>query len=165
MIFITVGTHEQPFTRLLVEIDKLIEEGCIKDEVFAQIGYSTYLPKLYKYKKMIGYDEMNKYIIDSDIIITHGGPGSIFQPIHYGKIPVVVPRNPKYKEHVDCHQILFVKKLQSENRVLAVYDIENLKNVIMNYKNLASKCVQGYNKKEEFIRKFDELVKSKFNLS
>ena len=45
MIFITVGTHEQPFDRLLKCIDKLVEEGKIKEEVVCQKGYTEYEPK------------------------------------------------------------------------------------------------------------------------
>ncbi len=44
MIFVTVGTHEQPFNRLIKEVDRLVETGIIKDEVFIQTGYSTYEP-------------------------------------------------------------------------------------------------------------------------
>lgn len=45
MIFVTVGTHEQPFNRLIQEVDHLVETGVIKEEVFIQTGYSTYEPK------------------------------------------------------------------------------------------------------------------------
>ena len=45
MIFVTVGTHEQQFNRLIKEVDRLVEEGIIKEEVFIQIGYSDYDPK------------------------------------------------------------------------------------------------------------------------
>ena len=45
MIFITLGSQKFQFNRLLKEIDRLIETGVIKDEVFAQIGYSDYQPK------------------------------------------------------------------------------------------------------------------------
>ncbi len=115
MIFVTVGTHEQGMDRLFIELDRLIESKQITEEVFVQIGYSKYKPKYYKYKKMIGYDEMDKYVKKADIVITHGGPGSIFHPLQYGKIPIVVPRNPEFNEHVDEHQILFTKRL--ENRI------------------------------------------------
>ena len=107
MIFVTVGTHEQGLERLLVELDNLIENGSIKEEVFAQIGYSSYKPRNYQYKKMIGYSEMDSYVQKARIVITHGGPGSIFHPLQYGKIPIVVPRDPNFNEHVDNHQILF----------------------------------------------------------
>lgn len=42
MIFVTVGTHEQQFNRLIEEIDRLKGNGIIKDEVIMQTGYCTY---------------------------------------------------------------------------------------------------------------------------
>ena len=93
MIFVTVGTHEQGMDRLFIEIDRLIEEGVIIEKVFAQIGYTNYEPKNFEYKKLIGYDEMDNLVRKSDIIITHGGPGSIFHPLQYDKIPIVGGRD------------------------------------------------------------------------
>ena len=36
MIFVTVGTHEQPFNRLLEYVDKLKEQKVITEEVIMQ---------------------------------------------------------------------------------------------------------------------------------
>jgi len=33
MIFVTVGTHEQPFNRLIQKIDELVRDGQIKHDV------------------------------------------------------------------------------------------------------------------------------------
>lgn len=164
MIFITVGTHEQGLDRLLKEVDYLIEEGAIKEEVFAQIGYSKYKPKHYDYKDMIGYNEMDELVKKSDIVITHGGPASIFHPIQYGKIPIVVPRNSKFNEHVDNHQILFVKRMDNESRVIGVYEIKELKYKIQNYVELAKKCNSNDSNLQNFITKFEELIYSRFNM-
>ena len=158
MIFITVGTHEQGMERLLREIDNLIEKEIIREEVFAQIGYSKYIPKNYKYEKMIGYDQMDLYVKEARIIITHGGPGSIFHPLQYGKIPIVVPRDPKYNEHVDNHQILFANRLEKNKKIIAVYNIDDLKNIISNYIKLSAKCVINNEENSEFIEKFDLLI-------
>lgn len=158
MIFITVGTHEQSMDRLLSHIDTLIEEKKITDEVFAQIGYTSYIPKNYGYKSMLGYDEMNSYMKRSDIIITHGGPGSIFLAIQYHKVPIVVPRNPEFNEHVDDHQILFTKKLEDNKKVIAVYDIGDLNNKIEKFSELSSKCQVGITKKNNFTIKFEDLI-------
>ena len=50
--FITVGSQKFQFDRLLKEIDRLIEEKQLNsEEVFAQIGYSTYEPCHYSYQK------------------------------------------------------------------------------------------------------------------
>ena len=44
MIFVTVGTHEQPFNRLLKKIDELKKDGIIHEDVIMQTGFSTYEP-------------------------------------------------------------------------------------------------------------------------
>ena len=158
MIFVTVGTHEQGLDRLLIELDRLIETGGIKQEVFAQIGYSKYIPKNYEYKEMLSYDLMDEYVKKSDIVITHGGPGSIFHPLRYGKIPIVVPRNPEFNEHVDNHQILFTKRLENSQKIIAAYNIDELEIKINNYKELILGCKIDNCEKHNFIMKFEKLV-------
>lgn len=165
MIFITVGTHEQGMERLLIEIDSLIESNIIKEEVFAQIGYSKYTPKNYKYQNMIDYNKMNEKIREARIIITHGGPGSIFNSLQYGKIPVVVPRNPEFNEHVDDHQILFTKKLENDKKIIGVYDIKELKNIINDYENRKNNCLINVGSNKDFIRKFEKLINEKLMLN
>lgn len=158
MIFVTVGTHEQGMERLLIELDRLIGEKEIKDEIVAQIGYSLYKPKNYKYKEMISYDEMDEMVKKASIVITHGGPGSIFHSLKYGKTPIVVPRNPKHNEHVDNHQILFTKRLESEGKVIAVFDTEELEEKIKDYKMLAKRCNVNTSGNENFIKEFSKMI-------
>lgn len=45
MIFVTVGTHEQQFDRLIKEIDRLKESRLISEEIFMQTGFCNYIPK------------------------------------------------------------------------------------------------------------------------
>lgn len=160
MIFITVGTHEQSFDRLIKEIDKLKENGSISDEVFIQNGYSKYIPKYCQYKEMLGYDEMCYYVERSRIIITHGGPGSIFLPIQYGKKPIVVPRNPDFDEHVDYHQIDFAKRMYNQNRIDIVLDINDLESKIKNYRNYSD--ANNKNDIGKFIEEFNSVVDNLF---
>lgn len=160
MIFITVGTHEQQFNRLIYEIDKLKRLGKICEEVFIQTGYSDYTPKNCKWKKMISYNEMNEYMEKASIIITHGGPGSIFQCINYNKIPIVVPRNPKYDEHVDNHQIEFARRLHDKKSVISVENISDLENIITNYDILANKKLSdNISNAKMFSSKLEILIK------
>ncbi|MCC8098050.1 MAG: hypothetical protein LIO44_05765 [Eubacterium sp.] len=53
MIFVTVGSRNYSFDRLFKKLDGLYEEGTLTDEMFAQIGTSTYMPKHFKYKDFI----------------------------------------------------------------------------------------------------------------
>lgn len=111
MIFVTVGTHEQPFDRLIKEVDRLVENGDIQDEVIMQTGYCTYEPKYCTWKKFFSYDEMNHYVETADKVICHGGPATFMSVINRGKVPIVMPRREKYGEHVNDHQLFFVKKV------------------------------------------------------
>ena len=71
MIFVTVGTHEQPFNRLVKKIDELKGNGTIQDDVFIQTGFSTYEPKNCQWSKLISYNQMIKKVEDARIVITH----------------------------------------------------------------------------------------------
>ena len=74
MIFVTVGTHEQPFNRLIQKIDELKKDGTIQDDVIIQTGFSTYEPKYCQWSKLIPYQQMVKNVADARIVITHGHP-------------------------------------------------------------------------------------------
>ena len=98
MIFVTVGTHEQPFNRLIQKIDELKKDGTIQDDVIIQTGFSTYEPKYCKWSKLIPYQQMVKNVADARIVITHGGPASFIMPLQVGKTPIVVPRQHQFNE-------------------------------------------------------------------
>jgi UDP-N-acetylglucosamine transferase subunit ALG13 len=112
MIFVTLGTHGQPFDRLVKKVDQLAEKKSIADEVFIQIGPNyNYVPRFCHYKEFISFQEMESRLKEARIIIAHGGLGSIFQSLINNKVPIIVPRQKKYSEHVDDHQLLFSKKI------------------------------------------------------
>ncbi len=144
MIFVTVGTHEQPFNRLIQEIDRLKSDGSLKEEVIIQSGYSTYQPKHCEYKKLFTYDEIQNYIRKSRIIITHGGPASFMMPLQIGKVPVVVPRKCDFGEHVNNHQVEFTKAVEHRYKsIICVSEISDLKSIVLNYNEIISKISKG----------------------
>ena len=131
MIFVTVGTHEQPFNRLIKEADRLVETSVIKDDVFIQTGYSTYEPQFCKWSSLISFDKMNELMETSDIIITHGGPATFMSAIANGKKPIVVPRQEKYDEHVNDHQVDFAQQVKEKyNSIEVVTEISKLRNYL-----------------------------------
>lgn len=160
MIFVTVGTHEQQFNRLIKEIDRLKKDGEIKEEVFIQTGYSTYTPQYCKWKKMLPYDDMQKLTDEARIVVTHGGPSSFLAPLQKGKIPVVVPRKKKYDEHVNDHQVEFVEMVSSRKQnIIPVYDIKELGSVLKNYNDtVKSMPVSVKSNNARFNQKFEKIV-------
>lgn len=120
MIFVTLGSQKFQFNRLLQAIDKLQTD----DEIFAQIGYSEYRPKHYKYKKFLDRDEFAKVMDLSDVVITHGGTGAIISAVKKGKKVIAVPRLKKYGEHVDDHQIQLVNQFSELNLIYSCVDCD-----------------------------------------
>lgn len=126
MIFITLGSQKFQFNRLLKEIDRLIDEEIIKEEVFAQIGYSDYLPRNYEYRQFMDRDQFNDYIDHSDLVITHGGTGAIMGAIKKGKKVIAIPRLSKYGEHVDDHQLQIINEFEQMNLIIPCLNMEEL---------------------------------------
>lgn len=146
MIFVCVGSREYQFNRLFIELDKLCEEGIIKEEIFAQIGTSTYKPKHFKYKDFISQEEFIKYIDKADIVISHGASGSIMKALNADKKVIAVTRLEKYGEHINDHQIQNNEAFEANGYVLAVYEMEDLKDAILKIYNGTANLVKWENK-------------------
>lgn len=158
MIFVTVGTHEQPFNRLVEHIDKLKGDGVIQEEVIIQTGYSTYEPKHCKWQKLFPYTEMIELVEQARIVITHGGPSSFIMPLQIGKVPIVVPRKKEFGEHVNDHQVEFVKIMAERyGSIKVVEDIEQLASVIKNVDKYKTSISQK-NNNNIFCEKFAKIV-------
>jgi UDP-N-acetylglucosamine transferase subunit ALG13 len=130
VIFVSVGTHKQQFDRLLREIDELIEKKVIREKVFAQIGYSIYKPKKFKYKKFLGLTEFDKNIKKCDVFITHGGEGNIGTALQYEKRMIVVPRRKKFDEHTNDHQLELTNAIGKEKQAVIVEDVNEIKKAL-----------------------------------
>ncbi len=126
MIFVTLGSQKFQFNRLLKELDKLVNEGEITEEIFAQIGYSDYKPQNYKYKEFLDREEFCKVMQKADKVITHGGTGAIIGAIKNDKKVIAIPRLQKYGEHVDDHQLQIVEEFNKMKFIKSVIDIEEL---------------------------------------
>ena len=131
MIFVTVGSRNYPFNRLFIELDKLYDEGIIKDKIFAQIGTSTYVPKNYEYKDFISQEEFLEKVKESSFVISHGASGSIMKALNEGKKVIAVTRLEKYGEHINDHQIQNNEAFGSNGYVLPVFEMEELKDAII----------------------------------
>ena len=135
MIFITVGTQKFPFDRLLQYIDKLIEKGILQEEVFAQTGYSNYEPRYYTYQRFLDREDFKQYILNSQLVITHGGTGSIMNAIKAGKKVIAVARRKEYGEHIDNHQEEIIQQLLGKKIILGVNQLEEIESVILTYQS------------------------------
>lgn len=160
MIFVTVGTHEQPFNRLIEKMDELVESGKIKEKVVVQYGFSTYEAKHCEMHKMMSFDEMQQTFKDARIVITHGGPSSFVEALQYGKVPIVVPRQLEFNEHVNNHQVDFAKLIAERmNNIIPVYNIDDLAATIANYDSIIKTKNSGEsNNNSKFNENLEKIV-------
>lgn len=130
MIFVTLGTQDKSFKRLLKNIDKEIENGTIKDKVIVQAGHTKYNSKNMEIFDLINKEDFDKYIKECDLLITHGGVGSIITGLKHDKIVIASPRLAKYDEHVNDHQLQIIERFTEKGYILSYNEKDDLKEVL-----------------------------------
>jgi len=158
LIFITVGSQKFQFNRLLKDMDKLVEFGVIEEKIFAQIGYSDYKPKNYKFKEFLSRDEFNNIMSNSSKVITHGGTGAILGAIKSGKKVIAVPRLKVLGEHVDDHQIDIVGEFKKMGYIDCANTISELELIIRNIDKATFK--QYTSNTNSIIKSIDQFINS-----
>lgn len=158
MIFATVGTHEDPFDRLCGELERLVHSGELTEAVHLQSGYSKQATPSCTTAAMMPFDLVQTKMSEARVVVTHGGPASIMQALALGKVPVVVPRQARFGEHVDDHQVRFVQRIA--DRVLVVLDIAELGAALRDHADRVRHLganVGGPERARAFAQRLDEL--------
>lgn len=141
MIFVTVGTHEQQFNRLVRAVDDSIADGTLDDSVFIQTGYSDYQPTHCEWTRFLPVAEMRSWMREADVVVTHGGPSSFIEAMSVGKVPVVAPRRFEYGEHVNDHQVDFVREVaERKGGIVPLFDVVDLPSAISRARAASSEC-------------------------
>lgn len=155
MILMVCGTQKFPLNRMLEQMDALVEAGVITETVFAQIGYSTYRPKHYAWAEFVEGDAFEEMIRNCDLLLTHGGVGTILTGKEFGKPVLVYPRSARYGEHVDDHQWQIAKAFGERGYVQVCGSAEEMAQAITRCKeaNLAA-LPMGENVQTDVIRNF-----------
>lgn len=135
MIFVILGTHELEFKRLL----KYLEDMDIKEKVVIQSGNTQFSSEKYEIIPFLSQGDFDKYIDESELIITHGGVGSILTGLKHNKKVITMARLSNYNEHNDDHQLEICNKLSKEGYTINCTDFESLKEAIYNYKDIELK--------------------------
>ena len=158
MILVLLGTQNNSFYRLLEEIEKNIKDGTIKEEVIVQAGYTKFQSHRMRIIDLMSKEQLEKFQEEADLIITHGGVGSIISSIEKDKKVIAVPRMHEYGEHVNDHQKEIVKDFNDKGYIIGIEKVEDLKEAILKSKDFEPKKYQPNNEKmlkiiEEFIDK------------
>lgn len=125
MIFLTVGT-QFPFDRLIKAVDCAVERVQINEEIIAQTGNSVYIPRNFRFVPFLEKKQIDKYTAEASAIISHAGMGSIKTSLIYGKSLLVMPRQKKYHEVVNDHQVPLAERFEKLGYLLVAYDEQTM---------------------------------------
>lgn len=159
MILVLLGTQDKPFERLLKQIDKCVEEGIIKDKIIVQAGCTKYSSNNMEIFDLIEMDEFDKLIKKADLVITHGGVGSIINSLNKNKLVIATPRLAKYKEHVNDHQVQIIEKFDEGKHIIGLMDLTKLDEAIEKSKTF--KPVKYKSNQNNMIKLVEKLINEK----
>ncbi len=123
MIFVTVGTNEARFDRLLNAFDSDPPD----EALVVQHGPSPVRPQGATCVDYLPYDELAATVRRARVVVTHAGVGSIVTAVANGKRPIVVPRLRRFGEAVDDHQLQLGLRLNETGLVTLVERPEDLR--------------------------------------
>ncbi len=117
MIFVSVGTNEARFDRLL----RAVADLSLDEELVVQHGHSTPIERAGTHLvDFLTFEEMAESIRRARVVVTHAGVGSVMVSLANGKRPVVVPRLKSFAEAVDDHQLQLGRRFAAAGLVTLV---------------------------------------------
>ena len=161
MILVLLGTQNNSFHRLLEELDKNIENGNIQEKVVVQAGFTKYKSDNMQIFDMIPQEEFYKLIDKADLVITHGGVGSIMAANKRGKKIIAVPRLKKYGEHVNDHQREIIETFKKQGIIIGINEVNELSYALEEAKNLETKTINTDSNK--IVQIIDEFIEKDIN--
>lgn len=146
MIFISVGNNKDSFIRIFKKFDRIKNNKKNNiQKVLAQVGYTKINYKYIIKKNFLEKKIFLNYLKKSKIFITHCGAGNIIDALRYKKIPLVLPRLQRFREHIDDHQVELYNKLLKLN-LIKKFNKKNFNNFEKN-NNTYNKKIYGNEKK------------------
>ena len=122
MIFVTVGTNEARFDRLVQAVEALAGS----EELVVQHGPSPVRPQGATCVDYLSFEDLSEHVRRARVVVMHAGVGSVLAALANGARPVVVPRLKRFGEAVDDHQLTFGRRLHAEGLVELVEDPQAL---------------------------------------
>jgi UDP-N-acetylglucosamine transferase subunit ALG13 len=122
VIFVTVGTHQQAFDRMLATVGMLPDLA----DVVLQYGYGKPPDGVRNAVDFMPFAEMERNFERAGTVITHAGVGSVLCARRSGHVPVVIPRLHELGEHVDDHQAELTRSMASLGAVIPLWPDDRL---------------------------------------
>ena len=137
-IFVTLGTRDEPFTRLLKGVEDLVKKGIIKEKVIVQAGHTKYSSDYVEVFDFCTPEKIDELILNARYVITQESAGIGTQCLKYGTRFIVMPRDYQFGElptKSDMKEDLHFR-LEELCYTKVVINTDGLEKAIQNIKNL-----------------------------
>lgn len=156
LIFVTVGA-QMPFDRLVKTVEDWAKERG-RDDVFAQIGDSSYRPTGIKWARHVEPDEYLRCCDTATAIVAHAGTGSIIAALRIGKPIIIMPRHASLMETRNDHQVATAKQFQRFASVRVAWDEKELFSRLDEIDNLEGQQSVGQYASVELLSAIREFI-------
>lgn len=120
-MFVTVGAT-LPFNRLVREVEKAKRDGLIPENIIMQTGIGGVRPDVpgIEVHETLSFDKVLSILRESDIVVCHGGTGSLITALREGCRVVAIPRSFERGEHYDDHQAQLTRAFEQRGLISVV---------------------------------------------
>ncbi len=158
MIFVTLGTNDKQFVRLLEAVDKAIDEKAITDRVVVQAGFTKYESKNMEIFDSMDRDKFSSFMNEADLIITHGGVGTIMTALQERKKILAAARLHEYHEHVNDHQTQLLSSFDKAGYLIYMRDLSDIRPYLEQIKTFVPKMYKS--NQEYFVSEIKNWIDS-----
>lgn len=165
LVLVTVGTDSYPFERLVTWVDAWLADGAAS-RVDCVVQHGTARPAQHAdSREFLAFHDFERLVAEADVVVTHGGPGTIMLCADRKKKPIVVARLPEYGEVVDRHQVPFAKRLDAEGEIALVESEQALHSTLDRFlaDPPATRLERRTDDSASAVARFEELVNGLFS--
>lgn len=138
-VFVTLGTRDEPFTRLIQAVEDLKREGVILEPVIVQAGNTVFKSDKMEIIDFAAPSLMDQLIRDARFIITQESAGTVTKCLRHQKPFIVMPRDYRFRElpaksdmnedlHLRLEELGYTRVVHSRDELkAAIGEIEKLR--------------------------------------
>ncbi len=134
LLFATVGAT-LPFERLVSSVTELKARGGLLEDVIIQTGVGAPQPQGVTAVETLPFDKIQELLTDADIVVCHGGTGSLITALRKGCRVIAFPRLPEKGEHYDNHQAEITSAFAARGLIEVANDADELAQALQRIKS------------------------------
>ncbi len=139
LLFATVGAT-LPFYRLMSLVSTAKADCHVPENVLAQTGEGGIRPDNLEVVETLPFDALKEVVRDADIVVCHGGTGSLITALREGCRIIAVPRRFDRGEHYDDHQSEIVQAFVERGLIATADTPEEMTRALAQVRAIEPQC-------------------------